>query len=652
MTTLESEFASSPPSTYAFPLDLFVLLMTSKNVYFIASFIPLIMEYLVNISKRRAFWSLNEDILKITILKTNTPYPSRKIRRIRACIHQRPQRNKTQYAVSKRSQYAVLEIWNEYNILEDIKCGPYSKKSPIRRDLDNSTSNVLIPLDSWTSGLLVYKLPLSGVNDDLYDLRSMEAEFPTIVIDDAFTPQDALPCKSQNEFPAIVYNDAQTSKSDLLTESILSAQHIDEFNLNDETSVSEYDEEEQNILYFNDLFPFNIIRPDNLKSKKDNNDNDIDMIQSSEGNEITHRSNMLMDTSSDKIDKIFDKESFVLELNMNIVTWIYLFNGMLLYFIMNLYVPFGIPFDPKRYYKDGDYSLMLRRPMYQGLEYTDEDIADFEERFERIYSKKIHKVHVVAFQGMPKLMRDGLFARMVMEHRDDAGVVVFTSRAWGRLFNTRGPLVRELILKFLSTLRFGEFILALGLHTGEEMESPSFARYWSESERMIPGKEDLHNYWRGISTDGDFLGPPPSYTLIRDPVLRLCHRMMAHRLDVGSVNIPYLLARYLRRFTAGRKSGAHIFGGQFVARLTEHFGLLTAEILGGLTVIASELPIIDMDEMVRLQICIEIDDTWAWVSMGPERQPDVAAGSPAVAEDAPAVDEGDQAILVPVQATQ
>ncbi|GKB13182.1 hypothetical protein Tco_0847105 [Tanacetum coccineum] len=29
-------------------------------------------------------------------------------------------------------------------------------------DLDNSTSNVLIPLDSWTSGLLVYKLPLSG----------------------------------------------------------------------------------------------------------------------------------------------------------------------------------------------------------------------------------------------------------------------------------------------------------------------------------------------------------------------------------------------------------------------------------------------------------------------------------------------------------
>ncbi|GKC54754.1 hypothetical protein Tco_1077499 [Tanacetum coccineum] len=49
----------------------------------------------------------------------------------------------------------------EYNILEDIKHGPYSKKSLIRRDLDNSTSNVLIPLDGWASRLLVYKLPSS-----------------------------------------------------------------------------------------------------------------------------------------------------------------------------------------------------------------------------------------------------------------------------------------------------------------------------------------------------------------------------------------------------------------------------------------------------------------------------------------------------------
>ncbi|GJY83357.1 hypothetical protein Tco_0496733 [Tanacetum coccineum] len=188
---------------------------------------------------------------------------------------------------------------------------------------------------------------------------------------------------------------------------------------------------------------------------------------------------------------------------------------------------------------------------------------------------------------------------------------------------------------------------------------------------MIPGKGDLHDYWRDISNDGDFLGPPPSYTLIRDPMLRLCHWMMAHSiagrsqapkkvtvtdlfylrgLDVGSVNIPYLLARYLRRFAVGRKSRAHISGGQFIARLAEHFRLLTAEILGGLTVTTPELQIIDMAELVKLQIYEKLDDTWDWVAMGPERQLDAATGAPEVAQDAPIVDEGGQADPTPAQA--
>ncbi|GKB02354.1 putative reverse transcriptase domain-containing protein [Tanacetum coccineum] len=80
--------------------------------------------------------------------------------------------NKAQYTVSREDLYSVLKIWNQYNILEDIKCGPYSKKSPIRRDLDKSTSNVLIPLDSWTSGLLVYKLPLSGASVSVMPLST------------------------------------------------------------------------------------------------------------------------------------------------------------------------------------------------------------------------------------------------------------------------------------------------------------------------------------------------------------------------------------------------------------------------------------------------------------------------------------------------
>ncbi|GJX36219.1 hypothetical protein Tco_0247776 [Tanacetum coccineum] len=126
----------------------------------------------------------------------------------------------------------------------------------------------------------------------------------------------------ENEFPAIVYNDALTSKSDFLTEPTLSPQHIDEFDLKDETSLSEYDEVEQNILYFNDLFPFNIIYPDDLKSDKYNDDDKIDRIQSSGGNENTQGSNKLLEASHDKINKIFIMESFIMELNVNVGNYI------------------------------------------------------------------------------------------------------------------------------------------------------------------------------------------------------------------------------------------------------------------------------------------------------------------------------------------
>nr|GEZ71478.1 hypothetical protein [Tanacetum cinerariifolium] len=44
----------------------------------------------------------------------------------------------------------------------------------------------------------------------------------------------------EKEFPGIVYNDALTSKSDFSTKPTLCPQHIDEFNLKDETSFSEY----------------------------------------------------------------------------------------------------------------------------------------------------------------------------------------------------------------------------------------------------------------------------------------------------------------------------------------------------------------------------------------------------------------------------
>ncbi|GJV37415.1 hypothetical protein Tco_1409892 [Tanacetum coccineum] len=174
-------------------------------------------------------------------------------------------------------------------------------------------------------------------DNDVRDLRSVESEFPSIVFNDKLTSELALSCEPT---PTV------------------SPQHIDEFNLNDETLLSEYDEEEQNVLYFNDLFPFNIIYPNELKSDEDNNDKEIDIIPlpdaiNTDDGAYAHGSNKFLETSHDTSNKFFKTETFIKELNVNIVAWNYLNNGMLLNLIRNLYVPFGIPFDPKLFYKDG-----------------------------------------------------------------------------------------------------------------------------------------------------------------------------------------------------------------------------------------------------------------------------------------------------------
>ncbi|GJX86315.1 hypothetical protein Tco_0337089 [Tanacetum coccineum] len=279
-----------------------------------------ITEYLVNISKRRAFWSLNEDILKITILKTNTPYPSRKIRRIRACTHQRPQRKEDQYVVKMDDPNITME---EYIRLEEEKAQKCGK------------------VFNWETA----KYGKICCFDDLDFFKDFE-----------------------NEFPAIVYNDALTSKIDFLTEPTISPQHIDEFNLKNEISLSECDEEEQNVLNVNVLFPFNVIYPNDSKSDKDNNDDKVDIKHSSRDLSIkplpdiintdvgvyAHGSNKLLETSHDTSNKFYKTETFIKELNVDIMTWNHLNKGMpIIFLIKNLYVPFGIPFDPKLFHKDG-----------------------------------------------------------------------------------------------------------------------------------------------------------------------------------------------------------------------------------------------------------------------------------------------------------
>nr|GEV31367.1 hypothetical protein [Tanacetum cinerariifolium] len=84
----------------------------------------------------------------------------------------------------------------------------------------------------------------------------------------------------------------------------------------------------------------------------------------------------------------------------------------------------------------------------------------------------------------------------------------------------------------------------------------------------------------------------------------------------------------------------------------KHFGLVSDEGLIGLTLIARELLVIDMDELVRLHICDRLGDTCAWVAPRLERQPTAVAGALEVAKGAPTIDEGVQVVPAPIQAPQ
>ncbi|GKA83232.1 hypothetical protein Tco_0789980 [Tanacetum coccineum] len=202
---------------------------------------------------------------------------------------------------------------------------------------------------------------------------------------------------------------------------------------------------------------------------------------------------------------------------------------------------------------------------YEGLEYTDTDIAYFEGRLAKIYRREGHRVQIFYFGGLPDLMAEGLSGRMLIEHMDAQGQSVF----------------REAVLDLDMA---GALQFQLGRTVG-------FGTYWVESARQIPDKGDLRDYWVSISSTGDVLGITPSYTSIRDMIIRMCHKLITCSI-------------------AGRSQAPKKLGGRA--------GLIFLD----------------------------------WVALGLKRQLDAAAGSPGAVEDAPVVDEGDQVVSAPVQAPQ
>ncbi|GJX60898.1 hypothetical protein Tco_0292288 [Tanacetum coccineum] len=153
---------------------------------------------------------------------------------------------------------------------------------------------------------------------------------------------------------------------------------------------------------------------------------------------------------------------------------------MLFFLIINLYVPFGIPFDPKRYYKDGSHTNVTEAKIW------------------RHYQLLIRDTHGSDTRFRSTLRRLGvdLAVRLRMVYSGE-GQQVFVSHAWRRLFRIRAPLLGGVRRR----MTWRQFILALGLHTEQEMAEAWFGAYWDGSDRLIPNKWDLRDYWIEISSD-------------------------------------------------------------------------------------------------------------------------------------------------------
>ncbi|GJS94312.1 hypothetical protein Tco_0801280 [Tanacetum coccineum] len=201
------------------------------------------------------------------------------------------------------------------------------------------------------------KLMTSNNNDDdVHDLKSVETEFLAIVFNDTLTPEVALSCEP--------------------TVSSLNNNEID-FRI----SFNESDDDDYMVIFEKNSFSYKIIFVDDLKS---NSENDIDKV------------NMHSFPSPDPTVSYFDDLDSFKDFEKEFPAIVY--NDALTSKLDFLTEP-----TEKLVSKNGydvlDMALLPRDQRHQylrfeGLEYTDADITDFEERLDKIYYRGIHRVLV------------------------------------------------------------------------------------------------------------------------------------------------------------------------------------------------------------------------------------------------------------------
>ncbi|GJW99275.1 hypothetical protein Tco_0183189 [Tanacetum coccineum] len=174
--------------------------------------------------------------------------------------------------------------------------------------------------------------------------------------------------KFETKFPAIVYKDALTSEPEVSCELTDSFSYKIIF-ANDVKSDTDNDDGKINV-----KLPFENIFIEPLDSDIDTN---VDTYSHAFGENF--------ETNHDTPSKTFTIKDFVIMIKV-VIQKCFSEGMSLIFIIKNLYVLFGIPFDPKRFYKDGAYT---RGYEGQGL-HTEEEMDT--DGFRAYWTKSLREI--------------------------------------------------------------------------------------------------------------------------------------------------------------------------------------------------------------------------------------------------------------------
>nr|GEW54258.1 retrotransposon Orf1 [Tanacetum cinerariifolium] len=220
-------------------------------------------------------------------------------------------------------------------------------------------------------------------------------------------------------------------------------------------------------------------------------------------------------------------------------------------------------------------------------------------------------------------------------HEAESDEEIFTSVAWIRAFNINEPIFVELCHEFYSTYKFDEvcaddelqpkkiikfrlgrraysltlleFARRLGLYLAIELEEDGFNVYF---ERGLRNDDNFNaqDYWLSISQD-DNLGLSRSHpSTIRNPILRVIHKMITYGLcqrttgydkvqknvlwllsmfdarhQNGYANVAWIITGWMKRKGFGTQKESQICCGQFILKLARKCRVLTEDMVRSLS---------------------------------------------------------------------